>query len=157
MGKSTPFRPRFPRANSFGNPAGIGRRVTAEVGNGAAASDPDSASTSAAPGTGSNRSTRHSRAHRSSIESASTAFSRLPFSSPTAAVHASPPGVSSTTRAGQPTSRPPLSLLRKVTVAVPPSTSPSPFSGCSSGPSPTRQTAPSCQMCHRARAPPSEP
>ena len=88
MGESHPaLRARFPRANSFGSPAGIGRRVTAGEAGGAAASEPVPASTGAASGTGSSRSTRHSRAHRSVDRvRRPAAFSRLPFSSPTAAV-----------------------------------------------------------------------
>ena len=118
---------------------GPARRVVAEVGSGGAASEPSGRPGVGRPG-GSSRSTRHSRAQRSVILSASGAFSRLPFSSATAASHASERGASSLTCAGQAISRPPLSLLRTVTRRC--RRRARPGSGCSPGPSPTRRPRP---------------
>ena len=97
------------------------------------------------------RSRRHSAAQRAGIASPSGAFSRLPFSSATAASHAAVPGgISRDLSPSRPPARPPLSLERTVTVAVPPSARPS--SGCSPGPPPTTYAAPSIHACHSARS-----
>lgn len=96
------------------------------------------------------RTTRQPPAQRSVRCSLSGALSRLPFSSATAASHASVPGATSDTAARQVSRRPPLSLLRTVTDAWPPSVSSG--SGCSPGPSPTSTAAPSSHTCHTGRA-----
>lgn len=141
---------RFPRrfSSSRGSAAGAVRRVVAPVGSGGAASEVSGRSVRDSPGA--SRTTRHSRAQRSVICSASGAFSRLPLSSPTAASHSSECGSSTLTAAVQATSLPPLSLLRTVTSAAAPASSPA-GSGCSPGPSPTSTAAPSCHTCHSAR------
>lgn len=123
--------------------------MVAPVGSGTAASEVSGSATPTVPGV--SRTTVHPLAHRSVSDSASGAFSRLPFSSATAASHSSERGGRKSTVAVQATIRPPLSLLRTVTSARPPSVSPS-GSGCSPGPPPTSSAAPSCQMCHTARA-----
>lgn len=144
---------RLPRrfSRSRGSAAGAVRPVVAPDGRGGAASEPSGRFVLDAPGT--RRTTRHSRAQRSVSRSASGAFSRLPLSSPTATSHSSECGSSTVTAAVQATSLPPLSLLRTVTSAVVPASSPA-GSGCSSGPSPTSTAAPSCQTCHTAWAGP---